>query len=117
MHAIATTNASIAGLLVIEACKILSGCKQYAKESFIGKHCLLGSTKRRRDFLIRSVKPPAENPNCVACGKSILHIALDTMTMTLGQFLEKVSFLSSANSVIPSYSRLFADGLVWQFPT
>lgn len=90
IHAIATTNASIAGLIVIEACKILSGCVRNVKETFIGKHSVIGSMKRRRDMLIKSTMPPTKNPQCVACGKAMADVYLDASQMTLGFFLDKV---------------------------
>lgn len=91
IHAIATTNALVAGLIVTEACKILSTCKRYIKESFVGKYALIGQMKRTRDILIKSMKPPSGNPSCVCCGKSILHIKLDSTRMILEEFLAKVN--------------------------
>ena len=90
IHAIATTNAMVAGLVVTEACKILSGCGHTAKETFVGRHCLPDGLKRKRDVLIKSTLPPKRNPACVVCGRAIINVQLNADKMTLGDFVDKV---------------------------
>ena len=96
VHAIATTNATVAGLVVTEACKILSGCRHTVKETFVGKHCLIDGLKRKRDVLIKSTLPPKKNPRCVVCGRAMVDVELNTDKMTLGDFVDKVLFHSKA---------------------
>ena len=95
IHAIATTNAIVAGLIVTEACKILCGCVGNTKESFVGKHRLFHSI-RKRDVLVKSLAPPAKNPWCVTCGKSMLEVTVNTTVMILGHFIEKARVVSLA---------------------
>lgn len=90
IHAIATTNAIVGGMIVNECCKVLSGCHRFLKESFVGRHSTWGLQTRKRDILIKSTMPLTQNPNCVVCGKSMLYLTINTKTTTLSSFLNKV---------------------------
>lgn len=87
--AIATTNAIIAGIIVLQAFKLLQGkleeCRTSCKQVFLNKQP--SSTKK----LIIPAQLVGPNPKCYTCSsKSELYIALNTKQMTVGTFEDKV---------------------------
>lgn len=81
--AIATTNAVIAGLIVIEAIKIITGRVEQSKSVY------LAQAMRNRSFL-RNESKPFKNPSCYVCSNQFVDIKVDTSTVTLRTFLEEV---------------------------
>jgi len=78
--AIATTNAIVAGLCVLEAFKVLKGEYDQVKEVFLTPFAparLLGSDKSR---------PP--NPDCPVCGVFQKRVCVDLSRATLNDLVE-----------------------------
>ncbi|KAK9916527.1 hypothetical protein WJX75_003754 [Coccomyxa subellipsoidea] len=86
IHAIATTNAIVGGLIVIEAMKLLAGAPEHSKATFILKHITNPKMKR----LLNAVSPGEPSPKCAACGTARLELVIDTHTTSLGQLIDKV---------------------------
>ena len=78
--AIATTNAIIAGLIVIEALKILTNRTDQSKSVY------LVQSARKRSMLMNDSKP-YKNPSCYVCSNQFVHIKVDTQALTLRTFL------------------------------
>lgn len=81
--AIATTNAIIAGLIVVEAIKILTEKTDQCRSVF------LVQKSRRRSMLMNEEKP-YKNPSCYVCSNQFLHIKVDTHKVTLKTFVEDI---------------------------
>ncbi|CAL8466635.1 g6171 [Coccomyxa elongata] len=86
IHAIATTNAIVGGLIVIEAMKLLAGVPEHSKATFIAKHVTNPKMKR----LLNAVSPGEPSPKCAACGTARLELIIDTNKTTLSQLIDKV---------------------------
>ena len=96
--AIATTNAIVAGLQVLQAFHILK-C-QYThgdNKEEVGKdikkmcrytYCL--REKTRKGYLLQPTQLPAPNPNCFVCRNAIISLALNTQEWTLDMLLARV---------------------------
>lgn len=86
--AIATTNAVVAGLQVMEALKILRGddVMQTGKYTYCKR---LESTSKRALLMATSLCPP--NKNCIVCGTMGLTLFIDTRKTTLKTFVDVVS--------------------------
>eukprot|EP00002_Diphylleia_rotans_P019001 TRINITY_DN3674_c0_g1_i1.p1 TRINITY_DN3674_c0_g1~~TRINITY_DN3674_c0_g1_i1.p1 ORF type:complete len:479 (-),score=98.69 TRINITY_DN3674_c0_g1_i1:729-2129(-) len=82
--AIATTNAIVAGMIVVEAFKILSGKFDDCRTTYLMK-----TPSRKR--LFQSVKSGQPNSKCYVCCGSWLSVRLNTKDTTLGDFITKVS--------------------------
>nr|WCZ58674.1 SUMO-activating enzyme subunit 2 [Seculamonas ecuadoriensis] len=85
--AVATTNAIVAGLVVLEAIKVLSGQKDRCKMV----HCVrFPSTFRRKPCLLlpAALEPPSAS--CYVCSHACMTIVCNTRLMTLGTFVDKV---------------------------
>lgn len=84
IHAIATTNAAISGLIAVEAVKIV---------------CQLDHATLRQSYLIPgadtsrvgAAAPDKLNPACLVCGRSSLTLYVDTLKTTLRDVVEKVA--------------------------
>jgi ubiquitin-like 1-activating enzyme E1 B len=83
--AIATTNAVIAGQMVIEALRLLAGKLSECRQVF---KCLTPSGRRR--CLLQAGALPAPYDKCVVCGSGECSITLDIHGTTLGVFMQKV---------------------------
>jgi len=92
--AIATTNAIVAGLQMIQVINILKAqlasgkkggnlqeCCQYV-------NCIRQSTRNGLYLTASKLNPP--NPNCFVCRGSTLALTIDTKTWTLERFLERI---------------------------
>jgi ubiquitin-like 1-activating enzyme E1 B len=89
VHAIATTNAMVAGLIVLEAIKIVveKGMTK-ALTTFVRK-TPAGNPGRRRPLLCsETLADPI--PGCYVCSKGMLPLAIDVETATLKMFIESV---------------------------
>jgi ubiquitin-like 1-activating enzyme E1 B len=81
--AIATTNAVIAGMIVIEAIKIIN-------DEFSRCHTtyLLKQPSRKR--LLLPAQLEQQNPQCYVCSRHFLYLRIDTTITTLGTLVEQV---------------------------
>lgn len=84
IHAIATTNAIIAGFIVVEAIKVLTGAHEACKASFLMQRPV------GNRFLIQPLEPNEPAKDCMVCGTAQLQLTLNTASMTLAQFVQKV---------------------------
>ena len=85
--AIATTNAIVAGLEVLEAIKILAGkdILNECKYTFVDR-----IPNKQRKTLLYPVKLQPPNKNCYVCGTQGVTVFLDTHTTTLREFIDKI---------------------------
>jgi len=79
--AIATTNAIISGLIVLEAIKILSGHFQECRSTYLAR-------KPSGSRVLLPNRLRAKNPNCFVCSGSNLTVTLNT-SMTLQVFVDE----------------------------
>jgi len=84
--AIATTNAIIAGYIVLEALKVLAGRADDCKYAVCNRH-LCG---RKRDLLLNNTKLDPPNPDCYVCGRAQLTLRLDTTKWTVQALIEAI---------------------------
>ncbi|CAM9189780.1 unnamed protein product, partial [Laminaria digitata] len=85
--AIATTNAIIAGLQVMEALKILKGGIPIS-EACRYTYCLREPTRKGLFLLPTPLEKPARS--CFVCNTNTLELCLDTDTLTLQDLVDKV---------------------------
>ncbi|KAK9465652.1 hypothetical protein V1512DRAFT_265543 [Lipomyces arxii] len=79
--AIATTNAIIAGVCVLQSFKVLNNDLEHAKAVFL-------SRQPERIFSTESLQPP--NPECSVCSIARTELKVDLSKLTLGQLVEDV---------------------------
>jgi ubiquitin-like 1-activating enzyme E1 B len=85
IHAIATTNAIISGLIVVEAMKLLAG----KGDATTCRASFLRQDLSNRKFIIPTMLEPP-NPGCAVCGTARLQVRVNTNKTTLEEFLKKV---------------------------
>lgn len=85
--AIATTNAIIAGFIVLEALKVLAGNENECRYSL----CNRVASGRKRDLLLQGSKLDPPNPQCYVCGTAEMSLTLDTSTFTVGMLIDLVA--------------------------
>lgn len=99
VHAVATTNAIVGGLIVLEAMKILRKKKdaQGDEEDAEAKQpsrppCRYTFVKKRatNNRLLEPVEPDPPNASCAVCGQARLELVCDTESFTLGRLLHDV---------------------------
>ncbi|KAL8160634.1 hypothetical protein V2J09_002171 [Rumex salicifolius] len=83
IHAVATTNAIIAGLIVIEAIRVL----QNDVENYRMTYCLEHPTRK---MLLMPVEPFEPNKSCYVCSESPLTLEVNTSRTKLRDFVEKI---------------------------
>ncbi|GAB4815134.1 hypothetical protein N2152v2_002180 [Parachlorella kessleri] len=83
IHAIATTNAIVSGLIVVEALKLLAGCRDACKYTYLQPFPSSGR-------LLTAERAPPPRPGCMVCGKAQVHLAINTRTATLRLLVDKV---------------------------
>ncbi|KAK9841863.1 hypothetical protein WJX81_007903 [Elliptochloris bilobata] len=83
IHAIATTNAIVGGLIVVEALKILAGQPDKCKVTYVLEH---QSSKR----LLATMPPDGPSRGCAVCGTAQLRLAINTRTATLSHLVSQV---------------------------
>lgn len=88
VHAVATTNAIVGGLIVLEALKIIvnGGSVEKCLTTFVNR-AVTGN--RVKKILIPEPLKRA-NKNCFVCSQGQLHLSLDVQTMTLQNFVDGV---------------------------
>lgn len=88
VHAVATTNAIVGGLIVLEALKIIvnGGRVERCLTTFVNR-AVTGN--RVKKILIPEPLKRA-NKNCFVCSQGQLHLSLDVETMTLQSFADGV---------------------------
>jgi len=82
IHAIATTNAIISGLIVIEAIKVLSGASSQCKTTYLYQ---VASNKR----MLMPTSLQEANPSCSACKRDYV-LEIDTKRTTFDELVNKV---------------------------
>ncbi|KAK6916608.1 Ubiquitin-activating enzyme, SCCH domain [Dillenia turbinata] len=83
VHAVATTNAIIAGLIVIEAIKVL----QWDASSYRMTYCLEHPSRK---MLLMPVEPFEPNKSCYVCSETPLSLEINTHRSKLRDFVEKI---------------------------
>lgn len=85
--AIATTNAVIAGLIVLQAVQVLKAISSSSKPSG-GRNVFLQAGRPAVPLASSHAAPP--NPRCAVCRETYLHVKCDTSRLTLGELVEAV---------------------------
>nr|ASL68817.1 SUMO-activating enzyme [Litchi chinensis] len=83
VHAVATTNAIVAGLIVIEAIKVL----QKDTDNYRMTYCLQHITQK---MLLMPVEPYEPNKSCYVCSETPLSLEINTHHTKLRDFVEKI---------------------------
>ncbi|KAL9238229.1 hypothetical protein vseg_012683 [Gypsophila vaccaria] len=83
IHAVATTNAIVAGLIVIEAMKVLRQDFDNLRMTYCNEH-------PKRKMLLMPVEPFEPNKACFVCSKTPLTLEVDTSRTKLREFVEKI---------------------------
>ncbi|KAA8546008.1 hypothetical protein F0562_020541 [Nyssa sinensis] len=83
VHAVATTNAIIAGLIVIEAIKVLQNDTSNYRMTYCLEH-------PSRKMLLMPVEPFEPNKSCYACSETPLLLEVNTHRSMLRDFVEKI---------------------------
>ncbi|KAK1369555.1 SUMO-activating enzyme subunit [Heracleum sosnowskyi] len=83
VHAVATTNAIIAGLIVIEAIKVL--CNETS--NYRMTYCLEHPSRK---MLLMPVEPFEPNKNCYVCSETPLLLEINTHRSKLRDIVEKI---------------------------
>jgi len=124
IHAIATTNAIVAGLQVLDAVKLLANIKGKPLKSALLPSSSKGAITRHcsKIFVVReAVGPfllgpdPLENPNsqCYSCGNAVITIHVDTASTTLDFLVHKVlkgRFGMNTPTVMVGSSEIYTEG-------
>ncbi|CAJ1978133.1 unnamed protein product [Sphenostylis stenocarpa] len=83
VHAVATTNAVIAGLIVIEAIKVLQNDIKNYRMTYCLEH-------PSRNMLLMPVEPFEPNKSCYVCSETPLSLEINTNRSKLKDFVEKI---------------------------
>ncbi|KAF6163057.1 hypothetical protein GIB67_001385 [Kingdonia uniflora] len=83
VHAVATTNAIIAGLITIEAIKVLQSNSNRYRMTYCNEY-------PSRKMLLMPVKPFEPNKSCYVCSETPLLLEVNTNHSKLRDFVEKV---------------------------
>nr|GMC85377.1 SUMO-activating enzyme subunit 2 [Ipomoea batatas] len=83
VHAVATTNAIIAGLIVIEAIKVL----QNEVKNYRMTYCLEHPSKK---MLLMPIEPFEPNKSCYVCSETPLTLEINTHSAKLRDFVDKI---------------------------
>uniref|UniRef100_A0A5B7AKL6 SUMO-activating enzyme subunit n=2 Tax=Davidia involucrata TaxID=16924 RepID=A0A5B7AKL6_DAVIN len=83
VHAVATTNAIIAGLIVIEAIKVLQNDTSNYRMTYCLEH-------PSRKMLLMPVEPFEPNKSCYVCSETPLLLEVNTNRSKLRDFVEKI---------------------------
>jgi len=102
--AIATTNAIVAGLIVLEAYKILQNQFNNCKTTYI-RRVPAGKALYLNESLV------APNKNCYVCSCGFISVVLNTKLMTLQQFIQLI-LKAELNLIDPSL--LVGDSIIYE---
>ncbi|XP_075504521.1 LOW QUALITY PROTEIN: SUMO-activating enzyme subunit 2-like [Primulina tabacum] len=83
VHAVATTNAIIAGLIVIEAVKVLQNDTKNYRMTYCLEH-------PSRKMLLMPVEPFEPNKSCYVCSKTPLTLVVNTHRSKLRDIVDKI---------------------------
>ncbi|XP_015892483.1 SUMO-activating enzyme subunit 2 isoform X1 [Ziziphus jujuba] len=83
VHAVATTNAVIAGLIVIEAIKVLQNDTKNYRMTYCVEH-------PARKMLLMPVEPFEPNKSCYVCSETPLLLEINTHRAKLRDFVDKI---------------------------
>ncbi|XP_042517843.1 SUMO-activating enzyme subunit 2-like [Macadamia integrifolia] len=83
VHAVATTNAIISGLIVIEATKVLQNDVKNYRMTYCLEH-------PSRKMLLMPVEPFEPNKSCFVCSEAPLSLEVNTLHTKLRDFVEKI---------------------------
>ena len=87
MPAIATTNAIIAGFIVLEALKVLGGRVNELKYVSLRRN---PDVRPKGQAWLQATSVDEPNPNCPVCGDSGITLTVDCATFTVGMLLDRV---------------------------
>lgn len=90
IHAIATTNAIVSGLIVVEAMKLLARSFASCQTSFLQ----VSGSKR----LVSRMSAPEPSAACMVCSTAQARLVLNANKMSLQQLVDKVTQAGSAPS-------------------
>ena len=85
--AIATTNAIIAGFIVLEALKVLGGRVNELKYVSLRRN---PDVRPKGQAWLQATSVDEPNPNCPVCGDSGITLTVDCATFTVGMLLDRV---------------------------
>ena len=85
--AIATTNAIIAGFIVLEALKVLGGRVNCCKYVSLRRN---PDVRPKGQAWLQATSVDEPNPNCPVCGDSGIMLTVDCATFTVGMLLDRV---------------------------
>lgn len=105
IHAIATTNALVSGLIVIEAVKVLAACRPAVRASFI-----TGALPNQYGQWLSVHAPYPPNPSCMVCQQALVTLSVDTATFTLRRLVDDVLKRRLAFNA----PTLMADGFLYE---
>uniref|UniRef100_A0A803LDM5 SUMO-activating enzyme subunit n=1 Tax=Chenopodium quinoa TaxID=63459 RepID=A0A803LDM5_CHEQI len=83
VHAVATTNAVVAGLIVIEAIKLLNKDLENVRMTFCNEH-------PKRKMLLMPVEPFEPNKSCFVCSTTPLTLEVNASRTKFRDFIEKI---------------------------
>lgn len=83
VHAVATTNAIIAGLIVVEAIKVLQNDTKNCRMTYCLQH-------PSRKMLLMPVEPFEPNKSCYVCSETPLSLEVNTQRAKLRDVVEKI---------------------------
>jgi len=103
--AIATTNAVIAGCIVMEAIKILAGEENRCQTVYLRRQ----PNPRKKILVTEALEPP--NPKCYVCAeKPEVHIKLNMETFTVKSFEERI--LKASLSFVAPDAEIEGKGMI-----
>ncbi len=90
--AIATTNAIVAGLQVLQAFHILKKQLEEKKGELkdVCRYIYVLRNKSRKGYYLQPTSLPEPNPNCFVCKNAVIHLTINTSTWTLDMLLRRV---------------------------
>ena len=88
IHAIATTNAIISGLIVLQAVSVLRGQRTGLQNVYLAR--LPSHSRRKGSRLLMPEACNAPLAGCFVCGRQRMKVALDLTTWTVGALIDKV---------------------------
>ncbi|CAH9125867.1 unnamed protein product [Cuscuta epithymum] len=83
VHAVATTNAIISGLIVIEAIKVLQNDLKNYRMTYCLEH-------PSRKMILMPIEPFEPNKSCYVCSETPLTLEINTHSTKLRDFVEKI---------------------------